>query len=199
MFVVSPISSLVETVQAGELDPGLIQACQRGERQALGCFVRCYQRRIFAYLSRNLGLRFPIEDLAQEVFVRALPALARFDLRGPAKLSTWLLCIAHHVALDARRRDRGNTEALQPELYPSSLASPADLAERAQLRVAVARAVEQLTPEQREVFVLAEFHELTMAEISSVVGVGESTVKTRLFRAKAKLQLALGTLFTVET
>jgi RNA polymerase sigma-70 factor (ECF subfamily) len=138
-----------------------------------------------------LGRGYPIEDLAQEVFIRAYPALARFEITGKAKLSTWLLSIAHRVAIDARRRLRNREASLRAECETSRTLSPEQLLDQQQLRAAIARAVDELPCEQREVFVLAEFHELTIAEIASVVGAFEATVKTRLFRARHRLRLAL--------
>ena len=197
MLVVSPTLSTCVIPKTEELGYEVIEACRRGEREALRCFVRCYERRVYAYLSRTLGTRFPIEDLAQEVFVRAYPAFTKFELEGKAKLSTWLLSIAHRVAVDARRRARTHSELFEPERYMSPQPSPEEALNREQLMAAVAFAVAQLNPEQRDVFVLATFHELSIAEIAGVVGTFEATVKTRLFRAKAKLRLALGPQFSV--
>jgi RNA polymerase sigma-70 factor, ECF subfamily len=197
MLVVASLPKLDETTQGAELAGEVLLACQRGERAALTRFVQCYERRVFAYLSRALGPRFPIEDLAQEVFVRAYPALARFDVRGSAKLSTWLLTIAHRVGVDARRRMPPASEELEPERHPSPRPTPEQLLGQHELRAAIAHAVAQLPAEQREVFVLAEFHDLSNAEIAKVVGTLEATVKTRLFRAKSRLRLALGPIGTV--
>jgi RNA polymerase sigma-70 factor, ECF subfamily len=199
MSIASPLALPRPTDQASasELAPKDIVLCQQGNREALGRFVRCYEKRVFAYLWRTLGPSYPIEDLAQEAFVRAYPALKRFETDRSAKLSTWLLTIVHRVAIDARRRNRSVGEPLESERHPSPGLSPEELLGQAELRAAVTRAVEQLTVEQRDVFVLAVFHHLSTAEIAQVVGAVEATVKTRLFRAKSRLKLALGPLHTV--
>lgn len=197
MLVASPLPQMESKVQENELCLGLIEACKQGDRQALGAFIRCYERRVFAYLTRSLGAEFPIEDLAQDVFLRAYPALTRFEVDGKARLSTWLLTIAHHVAVDARRRHRVPVQ-LEPEACPSLSMSPEQLLGREQLRRALTRAVAQLPDEQRDVFVLAEFHGLSSADIARVVGAFEATVKTRLFRARARLRSALRPLVGVE-
>jgi RNA polymerase sigma-70 factor (ECF subfamily) len=196
MLVAAPLTKLEDAHPGTELGVEVLLACQRGERAALTRFVQAYERRIFAYLARALGCGFVIEDLAQEVFVRAYQALPRFDVNGNARLSTWLLTIAHRVGVDARRRRRPACAELETERYPSQVPSPEQLLGREELRLAIARAVSTLPPEQREVFVLAEFHDLSTSEIARVVGAMESTVKTRLFRAKARLRLALGPLVT---
>lgn len=197
MLVVASLPKLDEAAPRSELGVDVILACQRGEPDALTRFVQCYERRVFAYLSRSLGSGFPIEDLAQEVFVRAYPALTRFDVGAKPKLSTWLLTIAHRVGVDARRRKHPASEVLEPERYQSQQQSPEQLVGQEELRAAIAHAVAQLPADQRDVFVLAEFHELSTAEIAKVVGAVEPTVKTRLFRAKSRLRLALGRFATV--
>jgi RNA polymerase sigma-70 factor, ECF subfamily len=199
MLVVASLPKLDDTDQYAELGNEVLLACQRGERAALTQFVNCYERRVFAYLSRALGSGFPIEDLAQEVFVRGYQALARFDPGGKAKLSTWLLTIAHRVGVDARRRRRPAAEELEPERCMSPQPTPEQLLGQEELRLALARAIALLPPDQRDVLVLAEFHDLSMAEIAKVAGSLESTVKTRLFRAKVRLRLALGPLAMVST
>ena len=88
----------------GELDPGLLSRCQAGEQAALRLFVEHYQRAVFALLSRVLGQRPEVEDLAQETFLRAIVALPGFAPAGPARLSTWLLTIATRLALDVCRK-----------------------------------------------------------------------------------------------
>lgn len=186
-----------EAAQAGaadEIDLATLQRCQRGERAALEQFVRCYQHRVFALLSRALGDRLSVEDLAQDVFIRAYRALATFDPHGQARLSTWLLTIAYRVLVDARRRRRSN----ERRVMHSGQQTPENPEQRLcsrELGAALANAVSELSPEQRDVFILAEFHELSIAEISNVTGTRQATVKTRLFRARNQLRIRLATLW----
>src|SRR5512142_453536 len=79
---------------ADEMDVTVLELCRAGQRAALEQFVRCYQRRVFAFLSRALGYGLSIDDLAQDVFIRAYRALPDFDSQGQARLSTWVLTIA---------------------------------------------------------------------------------------------------------
>src|SRR3954447_21718894 len=88
-----------------ELDEVSLARAQRGDRAAQAVLVERYQRPVFALLSRMVGRdRAAVEDLAQETFLRALRALPRFSLQGPARLSTWILTIATRLALDQLRR-----------------------------------------------------------------------------------------------
>lgn len=174
----------------GELEPDLLARARAGEPAALRAFVECYQRAVFALLSRIIGRHSDVEDLAQETFLRAIRALPGFDAERSARLSTWLLTIATRLALDVcRKRAREQRSALPAE--PVSPSTPEHEAQQSRLRNEIALAVEALPSEQRAAFVLAEFHGFSMEEIATALQIPKSTVKTRLFRAREKLSQAL--------
>lgn len=176
--------------EGGELDPELLARCQSGEPAAVRVFVERYQRPVFALLSRIVGHGPEVEDLAQETFLRAIRALGGFDPAGGARLSTWLLTIATRLGLDVcRKRGRERRSPLLTE--PASATTPEHEAERAELRGAIASAVDELPPDQRAAFVLAEFHGFSIEDIAAALAAPESTIKTRLFRAREKLARAL--------
>ncbi|MDP9151210.1 MAG: sigma-70 family RNA polymerase sigma factor [Myxococcota bacterium] len=173
-----------------ELDTATLEGCRAGDPGALRLFVTCYEQRVFAFLSRTLGAGPHVEDLAQEVFIRACRALPRFDGAGSARLSTWLFTIARRLAIDARRKRGDPTTALDGDVVLSR-----DTPETERRRMEIGRALEwaaaELSDEQRDVFVLAEFHDLDMKEIGGVLGIPENTAKTRLFRARERLRVLL--------
>lgn len=181
--------------ELAELDGETLEGCRRGNPAALREFVTRYQHVVFAYLSRTLGAGPHVEDLAQEVFLRACPALPRFDEAGHAALSTWLLTIATRVAIDARRKRRVPTSVLDAEIVAFAPDTPETERRRAEVGRAVAQAASRLSPDQRDVFVLAEFHDLDTKAIASLLRVPESTAKTRLFRARERLRVLLKTLW----
>lgn len=174
----------------GEISPGLLLRCQAGEPAALRAFVECYERAVFALLSRIVGRHVEVEDLAQETFVKAIRALPAFDVDGAARLSTWLLTIATRLALDACRK-RTRERRFFPVAELVSASTPECEVQRLQLRNAIALAIDELPTDQRAAFVLAEFHGLAMEEIATALRSRKSTVKTRLFRARTKLSRAL--------
>lgn len=174
----------------GELESALLVRCQTGEPAALRAFVEHHQRAVFALLSRIVGRSPEVEDLAQETFLRALRALPSFDIGGAARLSTWLLTIATRLALDVcRKRARRQRWFLPGEVVSAS--TPEHEMQLSELRCAIASAVGELPVDQRAAFVLAEFHGFALADIATALQVPTSTVKTRLFRARAKLSRAL--------
>lgn len=158
---------------------------------AFRAFVVQHQRQVFALLSRMTGRGAHVDDLAQETFLRAYRALPRFDPEGTAKLSTWLLTIATNLALDERKKKRLPTADLElAEQRPSNASPEADHA-RQELRIALERAARALPDDQCAALVLAEFHGLSLQEVSAVLGAPEATIKTRLFRAREKMRAAL--------
>jgi RNA polymerase sigma-70 factor (ECF subfamily) len=165
---------------ARELDLETLAACRQGNALALRRFVGWYQDLVFAFVSRSLGRGPHVEDLAQEVFLRAFRAL----------LSTWLLTITSRLVIDARRKRRVPTIALEATSPAAAPGTPETERRRQELGRALEAAAAELSPEQRDAFVLAELHDLPMSEIAVILGVPENTVKTRLFRARARLRTA---------
>lgn len=149
--------------------------------------MACYEQRVFALLSRVLGpsgRTALVEDLAQETFLRALRALPRFSPGGPARVSTWLLTIATRQALTELRRRGASTSAL-----PSH--TPASDVERLHVRRDLERAIADLTPEQRAVFVLRDAHGFTETEVAEALEIDVPAVKARLHRARKRLRKLL--------
>jgi RNA polymerase sigma-70 factor (ECF subfamily) len=173
-----------------ELDRQILVGCRAQDPQAFRAFVLNYQRVVFALLSRVLGHGAHVQDLAQEVFLRAYRAFPTFDLEAEARPSTWLLTITVRLALTTRKklarfpRSEGLAAATQVA-HPST---PETERARREIGRAIETAAGELSADQRAAFVLAEFHGLTIAEIARVLGTPENTVKTRLFRARAHMR-----------
>jgi RNA polymerase sigma-70 factor (ECF subfamily) len=177
--------------QDAELDELSLVRAQRGDRAAQTILIQRYQRPVFAMLSRMVGRdRALVEDLAQETFLRALRALPRFSARGPARLSTWIITIAIRLALDHLRRKTPRLEDAQAAL-PTAFPWPDQDVQRHATAVALTEAVEALGAPFRAAFLLREVHGLSYEEIARVLEVDPGTVKSRLARARAALQVAL--------
>lgn len=179
-----------------EVDAETLRRCQAGEPSAQRAFVLCYQRAVFALLSRMLGRGPQVEDLAQETFLRAFRALDGFDPAGPARPSTWLLTIATRLALDDRKRRRlplGPLEDAEQRVAPDG---PEEQAERRRLGRAIEEAAGELSEDQRAAFLLMEFHGFSVAEAASTLHIPENTVKQRVFRAREKLRSRLAALWS---
>ena len=177
--------------RADEIDAATLARCKLQDPAAFRAFVARYERPVFALLSRLLGRGPHVEDLAQETFLRAFRALPRFDVEREARPSTWLLTIATRLALDAKRSRSFDVQSVDTAPEVAAAGDPETEHGRRELGRAIARAADELSDDQRAVFVLSEFHGLSHAEIAGAVGVPEATVKTRLFRAREHMRARL--------
>jgi RNA polymerase sigma-70 factor, ECF subfamily len=171
--------------------------CGHGDPASLRRFVVRYQPMVFAFLSRALGHGPHVEDLAQEAFLRAVRALPRYDVHAPGKPSTWLLTIVAHLVADARKRKVETLHAgAEPDITDPR--TPEGHRHSAEIATALSRAAALLPDDQRDAFILAELHGLTMDEMAQVASVPVGTMKARLFRARERLRELLGDLWEEE-
>jgi RNA polymerase sigma-70 factor (ECF subfamily) len=164
----------------------LALAAGAGDRVATTAFVRRTQPEVWRVCAR-LGDRTDADDLTQEVYLRALPALAQF--RGDASARTWLLQIARHVCADHVRRST-RRRALVARLTERSSAT--DLVEAPRTgELDLDEAISALDPDRREAFVLTQVSGLSYAEAAEVCDVPVGTIRSRVARARADLLDAL--------
>ena len=175
----------------GELDPFTLRRAARGDARAARAFVERYQRPVFALVGRMLVGARPgeVEDLAQEVFLRAFRALPRFDPEGSAKLSTWLLTIATRACIDElrRRRPESGAEVIEEEQLHGD-EDPHREVDRQQLRARLIEELSALPPPQRAALVLYEFHGWSYEAIAELIEQPIGTVRSRIARARARLR-----------
>lgn len=153
--------------------------------------VEQYQYRLVRYLIYLLGKREGVEDLVQETWLRVLERGASYD--GTARFEPWLFTIAHNLVIDITRRRR--TESLesresneQPADVVSRAPSPFAEAARTQDAERLASSLATLEPLCREVLVLRFHEDLSLQEISVIVGAPVSTVASRIYRSLAQLR-----------
>jgi RNA polymerase sigma-70 factor (ECF subfamily) len=161
-------------------------AAASGDRAAVAAFVRRTQPEVWRFCAR-LGDRGVADDLTQEVYLRALPALARF--RADASARTWLLQIARHVCADHIRRTT-RRRALLARLAQRT--DPTDAVPSAVGEVDLDALVATLVPDRRAAFVLTQVLGLSYAEAAEVCEVPVGTIRSRVARARADLLDALG-------
>jgi RNA polymerase sigma-70 factor (ECF subfamily) len=146
-----------------------------GDRVALAAFVRRTQPEVWR-LCRHLVGPAAADDVTQDTYLRAIPALAGF--RAEASARTWLLGIARRAAADAIRR-----EQRRRRLVPRRAVAAPDHAGS----ITTAALLEPLEPERREAFVLTQLLGLSYAEAAEVAGVAVGTIRSRVSRARAEL------------
>ena len=185
-------------------DEVLLQKYQQGDRAAFGELLQRHRRPVFNFILRYLGDRNQAEDLLQEVFLRIVQGAG--DFKGESKFTTWLYTIARNLCIDTARKmvfrrhasldaptrasDDGDGPSLMDRI-PNTGAMVDREAIGRELQPQLARAVEALVHEQREVFVMREYLALPFKEIADIVGVPENTVKSRMRYALEKLRESL--------
>jgi RNA polymerase sigma-70 factor (ECF subfamily) len=177
-------------------DRELIHRVAAKDRQAFETLYHRYGRRIFGYLWRQLRRREVAEEVLDDVMLVVWQSAGRF--KEGSRLSTWLFGIAHKKALHAFRRlarsSPEDTRALEESPEPAAADDPIQGVERRELREALGRALEGLSPEQRTVVELTFYEHRSYQEIAEITGARVNTVKTRMFHARRRLAPLLGRL-----
>ena len=172
-----------------ESEQALMQQLLAGDDRAIRNLYGRFGRPVYTLGLRLLGSNEAAEELTQDVFLAAWRKASRFDAaRG--RLSTWLMAIAHNLAIDRLRHERG---AGRPVLVlVDEMPEPAPSEEESQLieRETARRALAGLSPTERQLLSLAYFHGWTAREIAEADGIPLGTVKTRLRTALIKLRKA---------
>jgi RNA polymerase sigma-70 factor, ECF subfamily len=162
--------------------------------------VRVYRPRILRFLLSSLTDRDAAETLTQECFLKAWNA--RHQFRGDSSLSTWLTRIAVNLMRDHLRsrslrfwqKTRGSALDVMDvaDWIPDERSTPETAAVARNQVAAVWKAVDELSAQQRSVFVLRFVEEMELEEIAETIGMNLSTVKSHLYRALAILRERMG-------
>ncbi len=164
---------------------------RQGDFAVLEALVEQYQYRLVRYLVFLLGRRDGVDDFVQETWLRVLEQGRSYD--GQSRFEPWLFRVARNIALDAmRKRPMLSLEENEADGVRSSPASgepsPYTLAARTQDADRLAHSLQTLEPVYREVLVLRFQEDLSLQEISVIVGAPVSTVASRIYRGLATLR-----------
>jgi len=177
----------------------LVRRLKQRDEEAFREVVTLYQHKVLNLVFRLLGDYEEAQDLSQEVFVAVFKHIDAF--RGDARFSTWLYRIATNLCMNRlkyhKRRARDRTQSLTegPEgdggMLPlvSNSPTPEKLMAGHQLEVAVQKALANLSEEYRTLIVLRDTEHMAYADIATITGLNEGTVKSRLHRARAALKI----------
>ena len=167
-------------------DEALIERIAAGDKLAMQVLFARHQVRVYRFILRLVRDQSVAEELVGEVFLDVWRQAARFEARSTA--STWLLAIARYKALSALRR---RTDQELDDDKAATIEDPGDSPEVSVLKKNKGEVLRQcltaLTPEHREIIDLVYYHEKSVEEVAQIVGIGESTVKTRMFYARKRL------------
>lgn len=179
----------------------LITRVCNGEREAFYELVHPYERMVYASAMSVVKNPADAEEVAQEAVLKAFSGLRNF--RGESKFSTWLLQITFNEARMKLKKARSHLyesidnqqQSEDEDSWPKDFADwrpiPSELLEQNEVRRAVQGAINSLRPIYREVLVLRDIQHLSIQETTTILGISEASVKTRLHRARMLLRDSL--------
>jgi RNA polymerase sigma-70 factor (ECF subfamily) len=176
-------------------DRELVRKAQHGDKEAFEVLVEKHQGRVFAVAGGILRNQEDVEDVAQQVFMKAYFSLKRFDQR--AAFSTWLYKITVNECWDLLRKRKVRPLVFESELteeqahrYQSAgeqKEEALDVSEQLEMRQQVESWLRCLEERDRAMLVLKEIQGFTVEEIAEMMEINENTAKVRLFRARQKI------------
>jgi len=173
-------------------DLGLVESFQQGDVAAFDLLVNKYQNKVYDIAYRHTRNAEDAYDLSQEIFLRAFKSLGKF--RRKSSFYTWLYRIAVNVCIDhGRQKSRLRAVPIEEwacshdSFIAGSGYSPAEAVELQELKHYIAKAIDQLPPKQRTVFILKRQEGLSLEEIAKTLGRSVGTIKAHLSHATHKL------------
>jgi RNA polymerase sigma-70 factor (ECF subfamily) len=183
-------------------DAGLAERVAGGDQAAFELLMRRHNGRLFRVARAILRDDSDAEDALQDAYLDAYQHMTGF--RGGSQLSTWLTRLVINRALMRLRkqkrdrvvvpfqaRGRADGENPEAEVADHKAESPPDATLRAEVRLILERRIDELPVAFRTVFVMREVEDMTIQDIAECLSIPPSTVRTRLFRARALLREAL--------
>jgi RNA polymerase sigma-70 factor, ECF subfamily len=178
-----------------EDDRELVRRAQKDDKGAFEELVKRHQSRVFAVAGGILRNREDVEDIGQQVFLKAYFSLKRFDQR--AAFSTWLYKITVNECWDLLRKRKvrplvfeaefSEEQARQYDGMEEKADGVPDVSERMALRQEVEELMECLEERDRMMLVMKEVQGFSVEEIAEILDINGNTVKVRLFRARQRI------------
>lgn len=174
-------------------DQPCIDKVIQGDNQAFAVLVDRYKHMVFTLAMKMLKNKEEAEEVAQDVFLKVFQALPTF--KGDSKFSTWIYRIAYNRSLDYLKKQGRtlNTTAIdaQKEFNIPALDNTLDVLDSKERKHTIKEAMNELAADDTLVLTLHYFEELSLKEISKVMGITVDNVKVRLFRSRKRLAAIL--------
>lgn len=175
-----------------EIDQLLVERVQKGDKSAFDLLVKKYQHKIISLISRYVSDQAEAMDVAQEAFIKAYKALARF--RGDSAFYTWMYRIAintakNHLVAQGRRPPLSDVDASDAEQYSGDsrlkeTCSPEHELLREEIQHTIHNAIDSLPEDLKTAITLRELEGMSYEEIAQAMDCPIGTVRSRIFRAR---------------
>ena len=178
----------------------LIRRAQQGDNGAFEQLLLAHQKKVYNLCLRMAANPDDALDLSQEAFIKAWRSIGQYQFE--ASFSTWLFRLTSNVCIDFLRRKKRRQETSLTENYddsdegtelsiPDANPLPEQQAIANETKIELARAMEQLAPDHREILQLRVVEDLPYEQIADILGIRVGTVKSRLARARLSLRKIL--------
>jgi RNA polymerase sigma-70 factor (ECF subfamily) len=179
----------------------LLERVVAGDHDAFYDLIRPYERMVYLSALSVVNNEADAEEVGQEAVLKAFKCLPQF--RRESKFSTWLVQITLNEARMRVRKYRAGLyesidtgkETEEGDYVPADFADwreiPSEALERGELKAALTRALKSLPPKYREIIVLRDIEEMSTAEAAELLGISQTSAKTRLSRARLMMRDAL--------
>jgi len=178
-------------------DSELIDQIKAGRVSAYRILVDSYRDYVYTIAYRILGNREDAEEVAQDSFIKAFNGLNGFQ--GKAKFTTWIYRIAMNTAISYKRKRKMPVETIEDyKQFDKGEISKMHQYQQLEQKKFLQLALNTLLPDDVSVLTLFYFKELSLDEMSEITGIGVSTLKVKLFRARKRLSVALNSILKEE-
>ena len=167
-------------------DDMLLESIADGNRTAMHILYCRHNVRVYRFILRIVRDATAAEDLVSQVFLDVWRTAGQFQ--GRSQVSTWLLSIARFKALTAMRQRRfEDIDQEDVRQIPDDAETPETSLDRSDTSAILRACVQKLSPAHREIINLVYYHEKSVEEVGQIIGIPQSTVKTRMFYARKQL------------
>jgi RNA polymerase sigma-70 factor, ECF subfamily len=167
-------------------DDMLLESIADGNRTSMHILYCRHNVRVYRFILRIVRDATTAEDLVSQVFLDVWRTAGQFQ--GRSQVSTWLLSIARFKALTAMRQRRfEDIDQEDVRQIPDGSDTPETSLDRSDTSAILRACVQKLSPAHREIITLVYYHEKSVEEVGQIIGIPQSTVKTRMFYARKQL------------
>ncbi|MCK1268778.1 MULTISPECIES: sigma-70 family RNA polymerase sigma factor [unclassified Bradyrhizobium] len=167
-------------------DDMLLESIADGNRTSMHILYCRHNVRVYRFILRIVRDATTAEDLVSQVFLDVWRTAGQFQ--GRSQVSTWLLSIARFKALTAMRQRRfEDIDQEDVRQIADGCDTPETSLDRSDTSAILRACVQKLSPAHREIITLVYYHEKSVEEVGQIIGIPQSTVKTRMFYARKQL------------
>jgi RNA polymerase sigma-70 factor (ECF subfamily) len=178
-------------------EDSVIKLAQEGNREALKLLFEENKKRIFSLAFQYTRNAEDAEDVLQDTFIKAYRSLHRFSTQDGNSFSPWLYRIGINCSIDYLRRNKNRKEKSVAQNNMESIASqdtnsnPENTSTQKEIREKIDQTLDKLSGQQKIIFILKHYQQLTTREIAEYLDCSEGSVKRQLFRAVSAMKVHL--------